>query len=111
MKRLLVGALMGVLAATGSSTMSVATAAPAAGPRYNSCGYHSTTTVHLRSGPARRYTSLGLLDSSDDLAANKTRGGWYRVTLAAAAASGLKAGRTGWVAKAYLKPNGCTQLD
>lgn len=41
----------------------------------------------------------------------KRSGGWYRVELSARSRNGLKAGSKGWVAKAHLEPNVCTQLD
>ncbi|MFF2527268.1 SH3 domain-containing protein [Streptomyces liangshanensis] len=83
----------------------------AARPTYNGCGYHPTTTIHLRSGPAQRYTSLGLLEPADDVYADRTSGGWYRVSLSGDSANGLGSGRTGWVMKKHLKAQVCMQLD
>ncbi|MFI6063051.1 hypothetical protein [Streptomyces sp. NPDC051286] len=45
---------------------------------FNSCGYHPTTTIHLRNGPGARHASLGLLGSDDTIPAYGERGGWYR---------------------------------
>ncbi|WP_171053400.1 SH3 domain-containing protein [Streptomyces marianii] len=78
---------------------------------FNSCGYYPTTTVHLRKGPGAHYASLGLLNKTDAVDADKATNGWYRVTLTEKARSGLRAGTSGWVAKKYLTPAVCTQLN
>ncbi|MEW2491515.1 SH3 domain-containing protein, partial [Streptomyces sp. NPDC048411] len=62
---------------------------------FNSCGYHPTTTIHLRNGPGARHASLGLLGPDDTVPAYEERGGWYRVELDHDAHNGLRAGRAG----------------
>ncbi|MBQ0887873.1 hypothetical protein KBZ94_23605 [Streptomyces sp. RM72] len=76
------------------------------------CGYEATTTVHLRSGPGSGYVSLGLLREGDRLGTPKAkRGGWWKTFTMDRTASGIKAGKTGWVKKPYLRKSVCMQLD
>ncbi|MER7111134.1 SH3 domain-containing protein [Streptomyces sp. NPDC000229] len=81
-------------------------AAPA---EFNSCGYYPTTTVHLRTGPGKRYTSLGLIGPKDAVNAEREQKGWFKVYLTDKSKSGLKSGTEGWVAKRHLKPAVCMQ--
>lgn len=68
-------------------------------------------TRPTRRAPLRRLASLGLLGPDDSFQAYEERGGWYRVELDSDARSGLRAGRTGWVAKKNVKPAVCMRLD
>ncbi|MER7111149.1 SH3 domain-containing protein [Streptomyces sp. NPDC000229] len=78
---------------------------------FNSCGYHPTEALRLRTGPGKTYTTIGMLYPDDDVTADKAKGGWYRVSLQDRSKSGLKSGTTGWVAKFGLKPHVCMQLN
>ncbi|WP_158786543.1 SH3 domain-containing protein [Streptomyces sp. NRRL F-5065] len=109
MKRLITTAAALTIAMSAAGTP--ATAAVQAPAKFNQCGYHPTTTVHLRTGPGARYTSLGLLGTSDSVRADKASDGWYRVTTSDRARSGLPSGTVGWVAKQYLKANVCMRLN
>ncbi|WP_186779880.1 SH3 domain-containing protein [Streptomyces salinarius] len=76
------------------------------------CGYEATTTVHLRSGPGSGYVSLGLLREGDRLGTPKQkRGGWWKTFTMDRTASGIKAGRTGWVKASYLRKSVCMRLE
>jgi uncharacterized protein YraI len=66
------------------------------------------TTVHLRSGPGSGYTSLGLLREGDHVGdPRKKRNGWWKTFTMERAASGIKAGREGWVKAGYLRQSVC----
>ncbi|MFB7030915.1 MULTISPECIES: SH3 domain-containing protein [unclassified Streptomyces] len=79
---------------------------------FNSCGYDvNGRGVHLRSGPATRYASLGLLHRRDHVSVDGKQGGWYRVTLSERSQAGIPAETVGWVSERYLKPSVCMQLD
>lgn len=84
---------------------------PTAVDGFNSCGYYPSTTVHLRTGPSVRYSSLGLLGPADSVYAEKEARGWYRVRLAGTSRTGLKNGAKGWLAKKHIRAAVCTQLD
>ena len=76
----------------------------------NSCGYEATTTVHLRSGPGTGYTSLGLLREGDRMGSPKAkRGSWRKTFTMDRTASGIKAGKVGWVKSAYLRRSVCME--
>lgn len=105
-------AVVPALLAAGSTTAASASVATAvAAQQFNSCGYAPTTVVRLRTGPSTKYATIGLLHPDDSVSAIKAEKGWYKVSVDFKSKSGLKAGRTGWVAKANLEPNVCMQLD
>ncbi|MHC3394685.1 SH3 domain-containing protein [Streptomyces lavendulocolor] len=106
----LAAALLPATGVTASAAATPATASAAASD-FNSCGYNPASTVHLRTGPGTRYTSLGLLGPNDSVDADKESRGWYRVTVSYDARSGLKGGTTGWVSKRHLKPAVCMRLN
>lgn len=117
MRRLMIAAALTAVVLPGSGAPAAAAVhaqASLVGPAaagFNSCGYYPTTTVHLRTGPGTRYTSLGLVGLDDRMYAEKASGGWYRVTLSDRARSGLKSGTSGWVAKKYVRPAVCMRLN
>ncbi|NUK50085.1 SH3 domain-containing protein [Streptomyces lunaelactis] len=108
-----------IAAAVAASLPAAGTAAAASAPTastvvvkgFNSCGYAPTTAIRLRTGPSTKYATIGLLHPDDSVSAIKAEKGWYKVSVDFKSKSGLKAGRTGWVAKANLEPNVCMQLD
>ncbi|WP_344458475.1 SH3 domain-containing protein, partial [Actinomadura kijaniata] len=80
MRRMMItGAVL--LSFTAAAARSAAAASAAVTRKFNSCGYHPKTTIHLRTGPSARHASLGLLGPSDTIQAYEERGGWYRVGL------------------------------
>ncbi|MFB7031030.1 MULTISPECIES: SH3 domain-containing protein [unclassified Streptomyces] len=84
----------------------------AAAADFNQCGYDvNGRGVHLRSGPATRYVSLGLLHRGDHVSVDRKQGGWYRVTVSDRSQAGIPAETVGWVSERYLKPSVCMQLD
>jgi uncharacterized protein YraI len=95
-----------VAAALGAALLSPAPASA------SGCGYEATTTVHLRSGPGARYTSLGLLRPDDRMGDPEARRhGWWRTFPTARTQSGIPAGKAGWVKASYLRPSVCMKLD
>lgn len=98
------------LTAVAALGLTVPTSSAAAAD-FNSCGYHPTTTVMLRTGPSAKQTAIGQLSPDDWVSASKASGAWYRVSLRDDTPSGLRAGTEGWVAKKYLKPDVCMQLN
>ncbi|MEU4498112.1 SH3 domain-containing protein [Streptomyces sp. NPDC023998] len=101
-----------VLLATSPATAASAPVASTGATQYfNSCGYTPKTVVRLRTGPGTKYATIGLLHPDDSVSAMKAQRGWYKISVDFKSASGLKAGTTGWVATANLKPNVCTQID
>ncbi|GHB03348.1 hypothetical protein GCM10010330_66990 [Streptomyces tendae] len=102
-----------MIAAAAAATL--ATAALFASPvpaTAAGCGYEATTTVHFRSGPGSDYVSLGLLRDGDRVGTPKEKqGGWWKTFTMDRTASGIKAGKTGWVKKSYLRKSVCMQLD
>jgi uncharacterized protein YraI len=99
------------LAAAATAALGVALLSPASAPA-SGCGYEATATVHLRSGPGARYTSLGLLRSGDRMGDPEARRhGWWRTFPMDRTQSGIPAGKPGWVKAAYLRPSVCMNLD
>ncbi|MFF8732770.1 SH3 domain-containing protein [Streptomyces sp. NPDC015171] len=87
---------------------------------FSECGYQVTADgVRLRTGPSTRAAALGLLHRGDTVYATQARGGWYKVRLAydsgsefgTRKSSGLAEGTAGWLAKRYVHPNVCTQIN
>ncbi|MGA5873991.1 SH3 domain-containing protein [Streptomyces cinereoruber] len=115
MRRLLMCsvAVAALLASSGAALAVTETATPArAAADFNSCGYDvNGRGVHLRSGPATRYASLGLLHRGDHVSVDRKQGGWYRVTVSDRSQAGVPAETIGWVSERYLKPSVCMQLD
>jgi uncharacterized protein YraI len=60
------------LAAAAAGALCAALLSTAPAPA-SGCGYEATATVHLRSGPGARYTSLGLLRPGDRMDDPKAR--------------------------------------
>ncbi|MFF3516998.1 SH3 domain-containing protein [Streptomyces sp. NPDC002573] len=111
-----------VVAGAACPAPAVASTVSASGVRADCsrCGYEVTADgVRLRTGPGARYGVLGLLRRGEPVYADRSRDGWFRVSLAYGSGSdfgtrktsGLKESTTGWVASKYLRANVCTQLD
>ncbi|MFJ2589843.1 SH3 domain-containing protein [Streptomyces sp. NPDC087538] len=79
--------------------------------KFNPCGYHPTTTIMLRTGPGAKRTAIGQLTTSDVVYGMKASKAWYKVSLSGDSGNGLRSGTEGWVAKKYLKPETCMQLN
>ncbi|MFI9214288.1 SH3 domain-containing protein [Streptomyces sp. NPDC053253] len=108
---MITGAVLLSFTAPAAAALPAAAAPAAVTQEFNSCGYHPKTTIHLRTGPSSRHASLGLLGPHDSIQAYEERGGWYRVELEGDAKSGLRAGRSGWVAKKNVEPAVCMRLN
>ncbi|MFJ1551200.1 SH3 domain-containing protein [Streptomyces sp. NPDC088246] len=100
-----------LLPVVGATAATAATPSASMAGDFNSCGYEPTTTIRLRSGPGGKCSAIGQLHRGDSVTALQAKGVWYKVSLGVPSASGLKAGRTGWVTKTGLRPNACMQLD
>ncbi len=102
-----------MIAAAAAATFTAAILFAGPGPATAAgCGYTATTTVHFRSGPGSGYVSLGLLREGDRLGTPKEkRSGWWKTFTMDRTASGIKAGKTGWVKASYLSKSVCMQLD
>ncbi|MFC9816494.1 SH3 domain-containing protein [Streptomyces virginiae] len=112
MRRMMItGAVLLSVTAPAAAVLPAAAAPAAVTQEFNSCGYHPKSTIHLRTGPSARHASLGLLGPGDSIRAYEERGGWYRVDLDNDAKSGLRAGRSGWVAKKNVEPAVCMRLS
>ncbi|MFJ4585569.1 SH3 domain-containing protein [Streptomyces echinatus] len=117
-RRLILTAAAAVLAS--AACLPQASATVTAGPHVNSCDYQVTGDgVRLRTGPGNG-TVRGLLHRSDTVCAHKAQRAWWRVRLASdsgsasgtrKAASGLRAGATGWMAERYARAHACRSTD
>ncbi|MET9323669.1 SH3 domain-containing protein [Streptomyces sp. NPDC003038] len=77
---------------------------------WNSCGYHPSTNLKLRTGPSSRHTAIGLLTPKDSVQILQERKGFYQVELEGDSQTGLRWGTKGWVSK-HLTPHVCMRLN
>ncbi|MBB1252534.1 SH3 domain-containing protein [Streptomyces sp. OF3] len=101
---------MSAPSALAAPALSAPALSASASDEFNRCGYHPKGATHLRTGPGKKYASIGMLYPDDDLHADKKKNGWYRVQVSGKSQSGLKANTRGWVAKSQLKRHICTIL-
>lgn len=80
-------------AAPVATAPSVAPAIPAATTK-TTVTYTTTANLNLRSGASTKHRSVAVLKKGTKLALRATKGTWHKVTAN---------GRTGWVAKTYVK--------
>jgi hypothetical protein len=73
--------------------------------------YVTGNGVNFRRGASTAYRSIGLLYRNDEGRRIASHGSWVKLSLIRKSRSGLPAGTTGWVSKAYVQECTPTQLD
>ncbi|MFB7983810.1 SH3 domain-containing protein [Streptomyces vinaceus] len=101
---------LAALPVLGAPAMAAQAVAPTAAAAWNSCGYHPSTNLKLRTGPSNRDAAVGLLTPKDSVQILQERAGFYQVELAGDSETGLKWGTKGWVSK-HLTPHVCMNLS